>query len=71
MKVSRPLGQEHLIASAQLMKYLKDVIHAMFQELLNGSEVLEDLQLLDYEELGGLSDPGPQDISCGMVMCEI
>ena len=53
------------------MKYLKDVINAMFQELLNGSEVLEDLQLLDYEELGGLSDPGPQDISCGMVMCEI
>ena len=29
------------------------------QEALGGSEVLEDLRLLGYEELGGLSDPGP------------
>ena len=42
------------------------------QELLDdGSKVLEDLRLLGYEELGGLSDPGPQDISCGRVLCEM
>jgi len=59
LKISRPLGQEHLAASAQLVKYSENMIHAKFQELLNGSEVLEDLRLLGYEELGGLSDPGP------------
>ena len=42
------------------------------QELLDdGFDVLEDLRLLGYEELGGLSDPGPHDISCGTVLCEI
>ena len=50
------------------MKYSENMIHAKFQELLNGSEVLEDLRLLGYEELGGLLDPGPQDILCGMVL---
>jgi len=41
------------------------------QDALDGQGVLEDLRLLGYEELGGLSDTGPHNMSCGTVLCEI
>ena len=53
------------------MKYSEDVIHVKFQELLDGSKVLKDLWLIGYEELEGMSDTKPQDISCVTVLCEI
>jgi len=64
-KTPRPLGQEHLAASAQLVKNSEDAIRAKLQGSLDSSEVLEDLRLLGHEELGGLSDPRPQGTRCG------
>ena len=37
-----------------------NILHGVQELLDDGLEVLEDLQLLGYEELRGLSNPGPQ-----------
>ena len=61
-RTSRLLEQEHHAASVQLKKYLKGMFYIKFRNYSTiASEVLEDLRLLGYEELGGLSDPGPRD----------
>ena len=71
----RDSGLEHLIASMQPEKYSKD--HSKHSRdskpELRIPEALESTRRhlqkystpagLDYEELGGLSDPGPRDCS--------
>ena len=69
---SRLLEQEHNAASVQLEKYMEDIIYAKFLNYSKSdSEVLEDLQPLDYVELEGLSDPGPRDTSFGTVLYKV
>ena len=48
-------GEEHLAASAQFLEYSES--HEVQELLDDGSEALEDLQLLGYEELEGLVRP--------------
>jgi hypothetical protein len=56
------LGHEHLIASIQPSKYLKkDFKTELQKKLKTTSKVLDKPAVLSYEELGGLSDPGPRD----------
>jgi hypothetical protein len=53
---------EHLIASMQPRKYSKKNFKTELQKKpKTTSEVLEELVVLSYEELGGLSDPGLRD----------
>ena len=61
-RASRLLEQEHHAASVQIKKYSEGTFYVKFSNYsTTASEVLGDLQLLGCEELGGLSDPGPQD----------
>jgi hypothetical protein len=54
------LGHEHLIASMQPNKYSKKDFKTKFQKKSKTtSKVLDEPAVLSYEELGGLSDPGP------------
>jgi hypothetical protein len=54
------LGHEHLIASMQTNKYSKKDFKAKLQKKSKTtSKVLDKPAVLSYEELGGLSDPGP------------
>jgi hypothetical protein len=56
------LGHEHLIASMQPSKYSKKNFKMELQKKpKTTSKVLEKPAVLSYEELGGLSDPGPRD----------
>jgi len=62
LKASELLKQEHHTTSVQILRYLEGMFYAKFRNYsMTALEVLKDLQLLVYEELGGLSDPGPQD----------
>jgi hypothetical protein len=55
-------GHEHLIASMQPSKYSKKDFKTELQKKpKTTSKVLEKPAVLSYEELGGLSDPGPRD----------
>jgi hypothetical protein len=54
------LGHEHLTASTQPRKYLEDNFKMKF-----GST--RTLAVLDYEDLGGLSDPGTWDCARGVL----
>jgi hypothetical protein len=55
-------GHEHLITSMQPSKYSKkDFKMELQKKLKTTSKVLEKPAVLSYEELGGLSDPGPRD----------
>jgi hypothetical protein len=64
----RNSGHEHLIASTQPKEYSKKDFKAMLQKKSKtASEVLEEPALLSYEELGGLSDPGPRGCVCSIV----
>jgi hypothetical protein len=55
------LGQEHLIASMQSEEYSKSSFKTELRKKSKmASEVLEESAVLSYEELGGLSDPGPR-----------
>jgi hypothetical protein len=55
-------GHEHLIASMQPRKYLKKNFKTELQKKpKTTSKVLEEPAVLNYEELGGLSDPGLWD----------
>jgi hypothetical protein len=54
-------GHEHLIASMQSEEYLKrNVKTELRKKPKTASEVLEEPAVLSYEELGGLSGPGPR-----------
>jgi hypothetical protein len=53
-------GHEHLIASMQPDKYSKMDFKTNHQKKSKtASKVLDKPAVLSYEELGGLSDPGP------------
>jgi hypothetical protein len=53
---------EHLIASTQPSKYSKKNFTTELQKKpKTTSKVLDKPAVLSYEELGGLSDPGPRD----------
>jgi hypothetical protein len=55
-------GHEHLIASMQPRKYSKEDFKTKLQKKTETtSKVLDKPAVLSYEELGGLSDPGPWD----------
>jgi hypothetical protein len=55
-------GHEHLIASMQPGKYSKkDFKMELQRKPKTTSKVLDKPAVLSYEELGGLSDPGPWD----------
>jgi hypothetical protein len=55
-------GHEHLIASMQPRKYSKKNFKTELQKKpKTTSEVLEEPAVLNYEELGGLSDTGLRD----------
>jgi hypothetical protein len=55
-------GHEHLIASMQTSKYSKKDFKAKLRKKSKTtSKVLDKPAVLSYEELGGLSDPGPRD----------
>jgi hypothetical protein len=57
----RNSGHEHLIASMQPKEYSKkDINTELRKKSKTTSEVLEEPAALSYEELGGLSDPGPR-----------
>jgi hypothetical protein len=61
-RASRLLEQEHHAALVQLKKHWEGLFCATFRNYsMMASEVLEDLRLLGYVELGGLSDLGPRD----------
>jgi hypothetical protein len=52
---------EHLIASMQSEEYSKKNFKTELRKNSKiASEVLEEPAVLSYEELGGLSDPGPR-----------
>jgi hypothetical protein len=54
-------GHEHHIASMQPNEYSKKDFNTELQKKSKTtSEVLEEPAVLSYEELGGLSDPGPR-----------
>jgi hypothetical protein len=55
-------GHEHLIASMQPSKYSKKDFKTKLQRKKSKttSKVLDKPADLSYEELGGLSDPGPR-----------
>jgi hypothetical protein len=55
-------GHEHLIALMQPSKYSKkDFKTKLLKKSKTASKVLDEPAVLSYEELGGLSDPGPRD----------
>ena len=54
-RASRLLDQEHHTASVKLKKYLEGLFEVKFRNhSTTALEVLEDLQLFSYEEIGGL-----------------
>jgi hypothetical protein len=56
------LGHEYLIVSTQPSKYSKKNSKKKLQKKSKtASKVLDKPAVLSYEELGGLSDPGPRD----------
>jgi hypothetical protein len=55
-------GHEHLIASMQPSKYSKKHFKTkLLKKSKTASKELDEPAVLSYEELGGLSDPGPRD----------
>jgi hypothetical protein len=60
------LGHEHLIALKQLRKYSEDTFKMEFGELEDAFRSTRKPAVLDYEELGGLLDPGPHDCAHGV-----
>ena len=62
LRASRLFEREHHIASVPFKKYSEDTFYSEFADYsMMVLEVLGDMQLLSYEELGGLSDLGPCD----------
>ena len=53
-------GLEHLVASIQSRKVLRRLLEVL-EALGKRLQEYTTLVVLDYEELGGLSDPGQRD----------
>jgi hypothetical protein len=59
-------GHEHLTASMQPRNYLEDTFKMEFRELEDPFRNTWKPTVLDYEELGGLSDLGPRYCAHGV-----
>jgi hypothetical protein len=59
-------GHEQLTASKQASKYSEDTFKLEFEELEDAFRSTRKAAVLDYEELGGLLDPGPRDCAHGV-----
>jgi hypothetical protein len=62
------LGHEHLTASTQPRKYSENTFRMKFRRTQDTFRSTRTPAVLDYEELGGLSDLSTRDYPCGVLL---